>query len=149
MIISQGDLRETKVGEKVKVIFSADATSMWKTAATRCDVYIDARNTPPELKMKPFEIQWSCWNMKLLHPKLFARSLRQACQLVHMVDIGRQRWRRVPQSSGLQGLVERSHCGNAAQLPFKVLQKNIYGWKYIIWGWSWSCSWSCQLNKKK
>ena len=39
----QGDLLQDNKGLAIPVIFCADATSLWQTAATRCDVFVAAR----------------------------------------------------------------------------------------------------------
>jgi hypothetical protein len=41
---AQGDLDGTD-RKHVAVIFCADATSLWKSSATRCDVFVNARKT--------------------------------------------------------------------------------------------------------
>ena len=41
---AQKDIDDMHVG-KARVVVCADATSMWRSSATRCDVYIDLRRT--------------------------------------------------------------------------------------------------------
>jgi hypothetical protein len=42
---AQGDM-VTNPGDRVRLILCADATPMWRTSATRCDAYLDIRQTP-------------------------------------------------------------------------------------------------------
>lgn len=48
---AQGDM-VAKPGERVKLILCADATPMWRTSATRCDAFLDIRQSPRRLYLK-------------------------------------------------------------------------------------------------
>lgn len=68
---AQGDLVDDMKGP-LKLIICADATPMWKTSATRCDVFLDCRRTKWGGNVLPLPIRattgacgrpanWSTW----------------------------------------------------------------------------------------
>ena len=45
MVEAQGDARDERATRRIRLVICADATPMWRTSATRCDVFLDMRQS--------------------------------------------------------------------------------------------------------
>ena len=107
---AQGDVRR-KPGQRMRLVICADATPMWRTSATRCDVFLDIRQTA-RVKPEPPVFSKSLIHRNVSGSKMFSnqnrfdtssdRSLWTTHQLVHLVDLGRRRRHQLPSGGGCQ-----------------------------------------------